>query len=494
LFSPSLERSSKHLIADPYEIIFAAMLTQEHPINADIHMIQHTLSKAPGPRGLPGVGNLPQLLRDPLRALENGAAQYGDLVRYRLGPRDLYVLRHPEHIRQVLFDPQRFCKGDMARVFGTIAGNGLAMSEGEFWKRQRRLIQPAFHRQRIAHMADTMVQVIQAYAVRWEEAARSGEELNIGQEMKSLTQQVIAKTMFGSTLDPAQVVEAGKAVNTVFAGLGLHMLTAGLPSWLPLPGRKEFYRSLEFLDKLVYEVIAERRAKGIDGDDLLGMLLAARDDSDGVGMTDKELRDEVMTIFIAGYETTANGLFWVWYVLARRPDLLERLQAEVDTVLAGRLPTFADSMQLVYTRMFISETLRLYSPSGFIPRTCASDSEIGGYHIPAGSLLFLSQYLVHRHPDFWERPHEFIPERFDPNKPNEATRHAYLPFGSGTRQCIGNQFAMMEASFIVAILLQRFAITASTLEAIEPKFSTTIQPRSPMYVRVSERVPVGLAV
>lgn len=476
------------------KLLFAAMLIGEHSTYTDIHMIQHTLSKAPGPRGLPGVGNLPQLLRDPLRALEQGAAHYGDLVRYQLGPRELYVLRHPEHIRQVLLDPQLFRKGDMARVFGTIAGNGLAMSEGEFWKRQRRLIQPAFHRQRIAQMAETMVQVIDAYAARWEAAANSGESLNIGLEMKSLTQQVIAKTMFGSTLNPAQVIEAGKAVNTVFAGLGLHMLTAGLPSWIPLPSRKEFYRSLEYLDKLVYEVIAERRARGIDGDDLLGMLLAARDEGDGVGMSDKELRDEVMTIFIAGYETTANGLFWVWYVLARRPDLLERLRTEIDTLLGDRLPTFADSMQLTYTRMFISETLRLYSPSGFIPRTCASDTEIGGYHIPSGSLLFLSQYLVHRHPNFWERPSEFIPERFDPNQPNEATRHAYLPFGGGTRQCIGSQFAMMEASFIIAILLQRFDISARSSEVIEPKFSTTIQPRSPMYVRVWERVPVSLAL
>jgi cytochrome P450 len=474
--------------------LFAEMLIAERPTNTELHMTQQTSFQAPGPRGLPGVGNLPQLLRNPLRALEQGAAEYGDVVRYQIGPRDLYVLRHPEHIRQVLLDPQLFCKGDMARVFAQIAGNGLAMSEGEFWKRQRRLIQPAFHRQRIASMAQTMVEVIDGFAHHWEEATLSGETFNIAQEMKSLTQQIIAKTMFGSTLDPAQVVEAGKAVNTVFAGLGQHMLTAGLPDWVPLPGRKEFYRSLEFLNTLVYEVIAERRAQGIDGEDLLGMLLAARDSSDGLGMTDKELRDEVMTIFIAGYETTANGLFWMWYVLGQRPDLLERLRNEVDTVVGDRLPTFADSMQLVYTRMFVSEALRLYSPSGFIPRTCAADAEIGGYHLPAKSLLFLSQYLVHRHPEFWEKPNEFIPERFDPVNPHEATRHAYLPFGGGTRQCIGSQFAMMEACFIMAMLVQRFDVSALHQTVIEPKFSTTIQPSAPMYVRISERVREEVAV
>lgn len=436
----------------------------------------------PGPQGYPLIGVLPSLLSDPLRTIEQAMNRYGDLIRLPIGPQKIYLLRNPEHIREVLYDQQqRFEKGAIFRVLGSVAGSGLVTSEGELWQRQRRLIQPAFHRQRLATLATRMTDATQTVVDRWQALAESNTPFDLAQEMMLLTQSIIVATMFGTTLgDDAAPI--GDAVSTVLRGLGQRMWTFALPKWVPLPGRRSFQEAMTILDTTVYRMINSRRTTGDSHDDLLDMLLAARDGQTNQGMSDQQVRDEVMTIFIAGHETTGNALGWTWFLLAKHPDIMQRVYAEVDSVLGTRVPTMTDLPQLRYTRMVIQEAMRLYSTSWMIPRASVSDTTIGEYAIPAKSVMILSPYFMHRHPTIWRDAEQFNPERFNPDHEEEAVRKAYLPFGGGPRQCIGSQFAMMEAQFIVAMIAQRYQLQLVPGQRIEPKAHATLHPPAGIHV------------
>ena len=429
----------------------------------------------PGPRGLPLLGNLLDFRRDTLGFLLASARAYGDVSRYRLGRDDVYLLSHPDHIRDVLVTHQHaFVKGKGIQWAKLFLGEGLLTSEGEFHTRQRRLAQPAFHRQRIATYAEAMT----AHAVRCRDGISDGQELDIHAEMMTLTLGVAAKTLFDADVrtEAPEIAEALGVIIGFFPRFALPFAPA--LQRLPLPGNERFDRAVALLDRIVYRIIAERRKSGEDRGDLLSMLLVAFDvEGDGGGMTDRQLRDEVMTILLAGHETTANALTWTWYLVARNPEVEARLHGEVDAALQGRLPSAADLPALGYVERVFAESMRLYPPAWGIGRRAVADHVAGEFTIPAGTLVAMSPYVVHRDPRWWPEPERFDPERFTPEARAARPRFAYFPFGGGARQCIGESFAWMEGVLLLATIAQRRRFRLAPGAAVEPQALITLRPR-----------------
>jgi cytochrome P450 len=339
-----------------------------------------------------------------------------------------------------------------------LLGNGLVLSEGSFWRRQRRLMQPAFHRRRLAGFADAMTDETARMLDSWEAKVVEGKPLDVAMEMTLLTQRIIVKTMFGSDVGE-EGERIARAFETALAGIDARFL---IPLWmtrLPLPVNRRFKKALATIDEAVHRIIRERRREGQEGgDDLLSMLMEARDEETGETMSDQQIQDEVTTIYLAGHETTAVTLAWAWYLLSKSPEVARGVREEVSRVLGERTPGIEDVPNLTYTKMVIDETLRLYPAAWMISRTAVEEDEIEGYRIPAGQTLFLSPYVTHRRPDLWPNPEGFDPERFAPESGGERPRFAYFPFGGGPRQCIGNNFAHVEAILVVAMVMQRYRL------------------------------------
>lgn len=458
-------------------------------------MTVQTLSSAnravpPGPRGYPFVGVIPNLLGNPLRYLPRVVAQYGDIVSLPMGSQRFYLLNHPDHIKHVLqMNNRNYHKGVNLRVVKNLLGEGLFISEDDFWRRQRRLVQPAFHHQRLALLTDIMVNATLGVSERWQPAAQTGEVLDVSRDMRNLTQQIIVQTMFSSAIgDDGDAV--GQALDKAFEYIAKSLWLSWLPDRL-IPGHRQYQQSIEMLNKVVYRLLDERRKSNEDHGDLLTMLLQARDEETGEGMTDKQVRDEVLTMFIAGHETTATAMSWIWHLLAQHPEVEQRLHAELATVLGGRTPTFQDVPQLIYTRMVIEEALRLYSPVWLLLRTPVADDTVGGYTIPAGSVVMISTYLIHRHPAFWDEPERFDPDRFTPERVAERPRFAYMPFSGGPRQCTGSAFAMVEAQLILATLAQRYQLRSVPGHVVEPRAISTLHPRNGVRMTVQPRSDSG---
>lgn len=404
---------------------------------------------------------MPQLVRD-----------YGDIVTMRYYNFRVYFISHPDFIEQVLVAHNRkFIKGRILRKNRRLFGDGLLTSEGDFWLRQRRLAQPAFHRVRIASYADTMVKYADRLLAEW----KDGEERDIHAEMMRLTLQIVAKTLFDADVDQ-DAKEVGRALaalmelNSDFRKL---ILT---PTWLPTPRNIRAAVAIRRLDKIIFRFIEVRRRSGKDAGDLLSMLLAVRDE-DGSRMTDRQLRDEAITIFLAGHETTANALSWTWMLLSQNPAVETKLHAELDAVLAGRTPSLDDLPNLRYTGHVITESMRLYPPAWGMARVAIEDVEIGGYSIPKGCGVSLAQWVVHRDPRWFDAPEEFCPERWEGDLMKRLPRFAYFPFGGGPRQCIGNNFAVMEATLLLAMIAQRFRIRLVPGHPVVPMPSITLRPR-----------------
>ena len=418
-------------------------------------MVAAASTQVPGPRGLWPVGQMYAFSRDPLTLLKGLARDYGDVARFKAGPQSIYLLSHPDHVRDLLVTHNaRFKKGRALQRAKRLLGEGLLTSEGEFHRRQRRLAGPAFHKQRVAGYGRVMVEYAEKVSARW----RDGEELDISEEMMRLTLAVVGKTLFDAEVE-SDADEVGAALTEVMNLFGYLMLPfSELLEKLPLPPRRRFLRARARLDAVIYRIIEERRREGRDRGDLLSTLLDAVDEEgDRTGMTDEQLRDEVMTVFLAGHETTANALTWAWYLLAQNPEAEARLHAELDEVLAGgRLPGPDDVPALRYTEMVVAETMRLYPPAWALGRLALEDHEVGGYTIPRGSLVLVSQYVIHRDPRFWPDPERFDPERFAPEAKAARPQFAYFPFGGGPRRCIGEGFAWTEAVLILATLARRW--------------------------------------
>jgi cytochrome P450 len=420
---------------------------------------------------------LPQLRSDPIRVFLEAADRYGDVVHLRAGPYQGFLVCNPDDIRHVLQDNARnYHKSPLYERLKDGVGEGLLTSEDSFWLRQRRLAQPAFHRQRIAAMADVMVDCTERMLDDWAQIAARGETFDLVPEMMHLTQRIIVRTMFSTDLGAAAEV-VNRTWPIVNQRIGETFWSTKLETRLPLPANRRFARALRELETVVYQIIAERRRSGAAGGDLLSMLLSARDEETGERMNDRQLRDEVMTMLLAGHETTSLALSWTYWLLWQHPDIEARLAAEAADVIGTRRATFADTERLVYTRKVIDESLRVYPPAWGFSRLALGDDEVGGYHVPAGSLVFLIPFVVHRRPRLWPSPEHFDPERFTPERIAERPRFAYIPFGGGPRQCIGNQFALLELQLILATVARRFQVRVVEGSRVQPEPLITLRPK-----------------
>jgi cytochrome P450 len=429
----------------------------------------------PGPRTRVPGGDLLAFRRDLLGTLERVAA-YGDVAGMRFGPRRVTLLSDPELVREVLVVRHReFIKSYALQRARVLLGEGLLTSEQPLHLRQRRLAQPAFHRERIAAYAADMV----AYAARMaEEEWRDGETLDVAREMNRLTLAIAGKTLFGAEV----AGEAEEIAGALTTALGLYKRLTNplgpLLDRLPTPGTLRMRRARARLDATIYRIIAERRRAGGDRGDLLSMLLLAQDtEGDGGGMSDLQLRDEALTIFLAGHETTANALSWTWHLLARNPEVEAALHAELDTVLAGRLPTVDDLPALPYTRAVLAESMRLLPPAYVVGRQPLHDMEIGGFRVEEGSIVLMSPWVIQRDPRWWSEPLRFRPERWTPEAEAELPRFAYFPFGGGPRKCIGEGFAWTEEILVLATLAARWRVRPVPGHPVEPEPMITLRPR-----------------
>jgi cytochrome P450 len=450
---------------------------------------QPTRALPPKVSGFPLVGALPGLLKERFEFLERAQQRHGDVFTLDLGLTDAIILCHPQYVQHVLVDHARkyFKGGAIWESMRTFLGNGLPVSEGDFWKRQRRMIQPAFHHQRLVALTGKMVEAIDENLARWEPAARTGEPFDIAEALSHMTMDVMVQAMFGSALGAGEAERVGQALAYIIDYMMQGMVTHSLPEWLPVPGRARYQEAIRFIDEVVFRIIERGRKSAEEEDSLLSLLLHSVDTESGERMTNAQLRDEAVSLFIAGYETTAVGLAWALHLLTRHPKSAQRMQAEVAGVLGERVPGFADLRQLPHTRNVLQESLRLYSPSYWIPRTSSEEDEIGGYRIPAGRMVVLFTHLIHHNPTIWEEPRRFDPDRFTPERSEGRHKQAWVPFGAGQRQCIGKEFSLMEGQLILARLAQRFEPSAVLGREAQVHIGTSIRAKGGVWVHLRKR-------
>jgi cytochrome P450 len=429
----------------------------------------------PGPKGWPIVGVALDIRRDPLAGMRQMARDYGDIVHFRVMMQDRILLNRPDLINQVLVLQQaKFHKSELTRrITGRMLGQGLLISEGDFWRRQRRLAQPAFHRARMNEYGATMLEIAQEHIRPW----RDGEERNMSQEMMALTLDVTVRTLFGTTL-PGEAQQVGHSMTFLMRySLQRQRSPIRFPETWPTPNNRRADRELEFIDSLVYRIISERRAEANSDHhtDLLALLMDAMDE-DGSQMTPQQLHDETMTLFIAGHETTAQMLGWTWYALSKNPEVEGRLHQELDSVLGGRSPGAADFPRLPYLQAVMNEVLRLYPPAYILARENVEPVELGGYEFRPGNTIIFSQWVMHRDPRYFDNPDSFRPERWLDGLENRLPAGAYFPFGDGPRRCIGQGFALLEAAMVIATLAQKFSFRLLPGLAVVPEPLVTLRP------------------
>lgn len=438
---------------------------------------------APGPPGHFLLGNLQEFRRDVLGLVTQSAATYGDIVRCRLGPQVVHLINHPDFIEQIL--QKRSANYDKetrsSAYIKSVTGDSLLTCNGEFWKRQRRMDQPAFHHCQIAGFATKMTDAAQRMLERW-----SGKpSLDVASEMAHLTYSIVGETLFSfNTGEDAATVERAMRVILphIFSRMGqlIH-----LPLSVPTPANRRFHRALAAVDEVVYRIIRQHRKAEVSGEtknDLLSMLLRARDGETGTGLSDTQLRNETITFLLAGHETTANALTWIFYLISQNPEVEQTLLAEISAVLDGQTPKLEDVSKLTFTKSVIQESMRLYPPIWIIERRVIAEDKIGGYTLPRGSSVVISPYALHRHPGFWDRPEVFDPSRFPRGNPP-----AYLPFGLGPRFCIGNEFAMLEAQLITVMVLQKFQLRLVQGHPVEPQPDITLRSKHGMKMTLHPR-------
>jgi cytochrome P450 len=437
----------------------------------------------PGPSGRFLLGSLQDFNRDTLKFLLE-QRQYGDITQFRFGPFPVIVVNHPDYVHDVLVaQADKYYKATSTKqILGPVVGNGLFTSDGDFWKRQRRLVQPAFHTKRIGAYGKVMVDYAADLANVWQK----GGVRAIDQDMTNLTMRIIAKTLFDADVTH-EAPEVGKAIRDAAALIEESFRQIfTLPVWLPTPHNRKMRAATDRLDSLIQKFIDDRRASGEDKGDFLSLLLSAHDEDDSV-MTDKQVRDEAMTLFGAGHETTAVTLMWVWYALSQRPEVEAKLHEELERVLAGRLPTLEDLPQLVYTEKIIKEAMRIYPPAWATTREPHSEVKLGGHTLKRGKNVILNIYGIHHDPRFYADPERFDPERFSPENEKNIPKYAYIPFGGGPRVCIGNAFSLMESRLLLATLAQRFHLSVAPNFTVVPDRQFTLRPKYGLQMVVTER-------
>jgi cytochrome P450 len=443
-----------------------------------------SMTPRPAPRlpgSLPLIGDLLELGRSPIDLLTEVAAQ-GDVVGLKFAHARYFLVNDVETVHHVLVDNNRnYTKSPNYKGLKLVLGEGLVTSEGEFWRRQRKLSQPAFHRDRVASFVTSMVEETDTMLSKWDE--RVGDVLDVHAEMMKLTLRIVARTLFSTSVG-AEADAIGEAL-----GIAIHHANDYAeavikpPQWLPSPKNFRFKRSMKTLDALVFRIIdTRRRGESADANDLLALLMAATDD--GRGMTDQQLRDEVMTLVMAGHETTANALAWTFYLLSKDPEVERRLARDVVGALGERAPVAEDAPKLKYASMVVSESMRLFPPVWAVERQAIEDDVVGGFSVPAKSMVAISPFLIHRHRRYWENPEGFDPERFTPQACEGRPKLAYMPFGGGPRMCIGMGFAMMEAQMCLARIVQRYRLELASSARVDPEPVVTLRPRGGLKMRL----------
>ncbi|MGA2595635.1 MAG: cytochrome P450 [Bryobacteraceae bacterium] len=434
-----------------------------------------------GPKNPPIVGQIVAFRSDPLGFLKRTADKYGDIAYYRLGPLHAFLVNEPESIRQVLVTNRKnFTKSRALQRAKVMLGEGLLTSEGDFHLRQRRLVQPAFHRPRLIGYAQVMTE----YAMRTRERWHAGEVLDVSSEMMRLTLAVVGKTLFSADVE-ADAVEIGEALTAVLKMFNFLMMPfSEYLEKLPLPSVRRFEKGRDRLDQTIFGIIAERRRSGEDCGDLLSMLLLAQDEEGGGGMSDRQVRDEALTLFLAGHETTSQALTWSWYLLSQNPECERKMHEEIQSVLGDREPSFEDLPQLRYTEMVLAEAMRLYPPAWGVGRKAIEACEIGGYELPPGGIVIMSPYVMHRDPRWFPEPDSFDPERWTPEARDARPKFSYFPFGGGSRLCIGERFAWMEGTLMLATIAQKWRLRLVPGHRVEPLPLITLRSKYGMKMRV----------
>jgi cytochrome P450 len=449
-----------------------------------------TKREIPKTSGFPVVGSIPNLLRKQTDFLFEAWREYGDIYKLDLGIVNIVILNHPDYAQYIMRDNFRnYDKGGkLWDAVRTLVGDGLVTAEGEHWRRQRRMMQPQFHRQHLASLTNHMVEAIEDGMSEWDSIAASGEAFNIAKAFNKITMNVIVRTMFGTDLNSIETDEMGNRVDFVLSRMLQEMVLGSLPDWIPVPGRVKYQEAIAYIDKYIYSLIEKRRREpNHENADVLTMLLNLVDDETGEQMSDKQLRDEAITVFLAGYETTSVSMTWASYMMTQYPEVAQKLAAHVDNVLEGQIPKFEDLMQLTYPRMVMEEVMRLSPPVFFVARTAVEDDMIGGYPIKAGDFVAIIPLTIHRHPDFWQDADKFDPERFTPENIKGRHPQAWLPFGAGQRSCIGKDFALMEGPLILTRLAQRYTLKAVPEHQPKPAMSMTLSTKDGAWLKLAKR-------
>jgi cytochrome P450 len=441
----------------------------------------------PGPQSIWPFAILREFRRDSAAFLLKTSRQHRGIAYFRLGTQDIYLLNEPEHVKEVLVTQQNnFTKSRVLQRSKRMLGEGLLTSEGEFHLRQRRMMQPAFHRDRLRGYATAMTE----WGLRTRERWQPGQTVDMADEMMRLTLAVVAQTLFSADVEE-EAADIGQALTAVLDLFDLVLLPfSEFLEKLPLPFVKRFVKARATLDRIIYRIIAEHRASGQDKGDLLSMLLLAQDEEDGTAsgrMSDEQVRDEAMTLFLAGHETTANALTWTWYLLSQHPHIAARMHAEIDRALVGRAPGFDDIPALKYVEQVFAEAMRLYPPAWGIGRQTKQAFTLGGYEIAAGSIMLMSPYAMHRDPRFYPEPDRFDPDRWLPEAAAARPKFAYFPFGGGARLCIGERFAWMEGVLLLTCLAQKFAPKLVPGHPVETKAMITLRPKYGMKMILEPR-------
>ena len=441
------------------------------------------LVRPPGPENRGIIGNFPMGARDPLALFAQWARQYGDIFHYRVLFRHIYFLNHPDLVKYVLAtNAHNFIKGEAVRFNRRIFGNGLVANEGDSWSRQRRLIQPAFHRDRIESYANIMVAYTERMLAGWQD----GGARDIHEDMMRLTLEIVAMALFSVEIIPDRDRISVALTTLMELSSGPRMMLPPALRLVPTPGNLRYSRAVRKLDGVVYTMIRERRASGTVANDLLDTLLQAQYE-DGTPMPKRQLRDEVMTLMLTGHETTAVSLSWTWYLLSQHPEVEMKLWSELQQVLNGRSPRMTDLPSLAYTERVVKEAMRLYPPVWALVRNPVKDCEIGGYRVPAGATILMSPWVMHRDLRYFNEPERFNPDRWLDERSKEMPRFAYFPFGGGPRVCIGASFAATEAALVLATVAQKYQIRVAEDCPIEPNPTITLRPRHGIKVVVTRR-------
>lgn len=440
-------------------------------------MVSQPIEKIPvGTSGLPFIGSMVDFARDPIKFITRLQADYGDVAAFSLLGNKSVLLSDPHDVDRVLLETgKRYDNGKQtgSHTMETILGNGLVTSEGDFWKRQRKLIAPAFHHQSIKKYADQIVAYSQDLAATWQ----NGAVRDVHQDMMALTQRIIMKVLFDVDVSDS-TGEASEAFDAMMKAMGAEQtsIEAVLPNFVPTRSRTQMQAGVNYINGMLMEIIEKRRSETDTRHDLLTMLMETRDD-EGQPMSTNQLLDEIRTLYLAGHETTATTLSWAWMLISQNPDVYAKLEAEVDRVLQGRAPTADDVGQLAYCNAVIKESLRYYPVAWITRRVPLEDVEIGGYHIAKGTFVFLSPWVLHHDPRWFDQPETFMPERWLKDKADLPLREAYIPFGGGPRVCIGNGFAMMESVLILAALVQQFHVAVLPEQRLDIELAGTLRPK-----------------